>query len=396
MSANTLTAILPKILARGLMVLRERCVMPRLVNGDYSMDAKKKGATIDVPVPTAVSTIDVTPAETPPAATGLTPSTVQVQLNNWKQNSPIALTDKDIREIDRNQSFIPQQLDEAIRSLSKDVNDDIFAEYLGVYGWAGGSDAIPFNSTDGVLDAVTPRKVLNQQLAPKGNRRGVVDFDAEANMLALAAFSDAEKIMSAQVKTEGEIGRKYGIDWIADEAVPTHTTGTLSNGSEHKAKFDGGGSPQTVGAESMDIDETTLTGTVVPGDIFTVAGDDQTYVVTNSSTLTAASNAISGITFAPAAKVAWADDAVVTFKDSHKVNLVFHRDAFAFAMRSLDDLQGLPTDGRNLVSMQDPVTGLVMRLEVSRQHKQTAWEFDILWGAKLVRPELACRLAGST
>jgi hypothetical protein len=297
-------------------------------------------------------------------------------------------------EIDRNRHFIPMSVAEAIRALANDVNVDIMDEYVGVYGFAGGSDAIPFNSTDKVLDAVTPRKVLNEQLCPKGNRRGVVDFDAEANMLALSEFSDAEKIMSARVKIEGEIGRKYGIDWVADEAVPTHTAGTLSNGSEHKAKFDGGGGAQTVGASSMDVDETTLTGTVVPGDIFTVAGDSQTYVVTNTSTKTAAGNAIAGITFAPTAKVAWADDAVVTFKDSHKANLVFHRDAFAFAMRPLAS-QAYNPGGSTIRTMRDPLTGLVLRLEVSRQHKQVAWEFDILWGAKLVRPQLACRLAGS-
>lgn len=46
------------------------------------------------------------------------------------------------------------------------------------------------------------------------------------------------------------------------------------------------------------------------------------------------------------------------------------------------------------MSMQDPQTGIVLRLEVSRQHKQIVWEFDILYGARLVRPELAVRILG--
>ena len=57
--ANNLDDILPKILARGLMALREAAVMPRVVNGDYSSEAAKKGETIDVPIPSAVKTIDV-------------------------------------------------------------------------------------------------------------------------------------------------------------------------------------------------------------------------------------------------------------------------------------------------------------------------------------------------
>ena len=53
--ANTLATIMPKILARGLKSLRERCSMPQLVNSDYSLEAKEKGATIDIDVPTAVA-----------------------------------------------------------------------------------------------------------------------------------------------------------------------------------------------------------------------------------------------------------------------------------------------------------------------------------------------------
>jgi hypothetical protein len=378
-----MTAILPKILARGLMTLRERATMPRLVNGDYSKDASKKGATIDVPVPTAVSTIDVTPNITPPAVGGATPTVVQIPLSNWKQNTPIHLTDKEIAEIDRNRHFLPMQLDEAIRGLANDVNDDIMAEYLGVYGYAGSASAVPFATT--VNAATDSRKVLSQQKAPKGFRRGVVDFDAEANMLALAAFADAEKTQSAAVKIEGEIGRKYGIDWVADEAVPTHTTAAAGTVLIDEA---------SVAIGDTDVHVDGVTTAIGIGDVFTVAGDTQTYVAVTVGALSTNDQDITK--FAPAAKVAWADDAAVTFKATHKVNLVFHRDAFAFAMRPLATQTLNPGNSSEIMSMQDPVTGIVLRLEVSRQHKQVAWEFDILWGAKLVRPELACRLASST
>lgn len=40
---NDVSAILPKILARGLMTLRQRVMMPRLVNADYSRLAAQKG-----------------------------------------------------------------------------------------------------------------------------------------------------------------------------------------------------------------------------------------------------------------------------------------------------------------------------------------------------------------
>jgi hypothetical protein len=40
------------------------------------------------------------------------------------------------------------------------------------------------------------------------------------------------------------------------------------------------------------------------------------------------------------------------------------------------------------------MTGIPLRLEVKRQNKQTLWEFDVLYGVKLVEPDLAARLAG--
>ena len=71
--------------------------------------------------------------------------------------------------------------------------------------------------------------MLNKQLAPRGERPAVLDFDAEANALVLAQLSDTEKIGSAAVKIECEIGCKLGIDWFADDGVPTHTAVTASD-----------------------------------------------------------------------------------------------------------------------------------------------------------------------
>ncbi len=42
----------------------------------------------------------------------------------------------------------------------------------------------------------------------------------------------------------------------------------------------------------------------------------------------------------------------------------------------------------------DEKSGLTMRLEVSRQEKQWKFDYDVLYGATLLRPELACRILG--
>jgi len=381
--SNTLTAILPKILARGLLHLRSRVLMTRLVNLDYSMEAKKKGETIDVPVAASITSGAVAPAAYPAAPTNLTTATVQISLDNW-QKASFGLTDKELGQINAQDDFITLEMTAAFEALAVDINDSIFAEYVGVYGYTGTADTTPFGAGVEVTSATLARKILNQQKCPRDNRRGVLDFDAEANALALAQFSDAEKVGGSDVKISGEIGRKFGVDWNADDGVPTHTAGTASGATTSSAGYAVGVTTMTLGSNG--------TGALVEGDVFTIAGDDQTYVISTGDDDVSNGGTI---VFAPALKVEITTaETAITVKADHVSNLVFHRDAFALAMRAPDDALKEVFTPDNSYTMQDPVSGLVMRLEVIRMYKQTMWELDVLWGAKLIRAEYATRIAG--
>lgn len=380
--ANTLTPIMAKILARGLVVLREFCVMPQLVNGSYAVEAARKGATIDVPVPTATVADQVAPSNVPPVPTTLSLKTVPIQLNNWYKSN-FFLSDKDQLEVDRNQSFLPMQTNEAIRAIANQVNQSIHDQHWGVFGYEGTAGTTPFSTSD--ADAVQVRKILSQQLCPLSDRRGVLDFDAEANALSLSSFKDYLNTGDPEIKREGRIGRKFGIDWYVDNQVETHTSGTIIGTVTASGATALGATTVLIAAASAS------SATINQGDIITFAGDAQTYAA--QAALTVGASSTGSLLIYPPLAVALAGTEAVTVAATHVVNLVFHRDAFAFANRPLmDSTAGV--DLGNFMSMQDPVSGLVMRLEVSRQYKQTVWEFDILWGAALVRPELAARMAG--
>ena len=385
--ANDLTNIMHKILARGLQSVRERVLYTRLVNTDYSDEAAKKGSVVEVPVPTSVGVIDVTPSVTDPNPTAKTPGKVDIALNNWKQNEPFALTDKEIGQIDKNEHFVPMYVQESIRSITRAINQSVVAKYKGVYGYAGTAGTTPFASN--VTGATLARKVLNTQLCPTGDRRFVLDHDAEANALALSQFSDLEKTGDRNVKIEGMMGRKFGFDFYADDDVPYHTAGTAITGGATITLI----SNSAVDATSVTLKVASGTATLVEGDIISFAGHDQTYVVTADATLNT-----SGVAVSISPKLAQAVDGsstpvAVTGRDSHRVNLAFHRDAFALALRPLAR-STITSKNADIAELSDPVTGLVLRLEVRRQHKQDAWEFDALWGTELVRPEFATRLAG--
>lgn len=405
---NTLSNIMPKILARGLMTLRQRCIMPRIVNSDYSIEAAKKGTTIDVPVPVAVGVSDVAIATTPVGPSALTPAVVQIPLDQWVQNDPIGLSDKELVEIDANEHFLPMQMQEAVKALASNVNQFIFAkykgQYRGVYGMIGNPSVLystiidPFDTaastedTNGVSAATNAKKILNIQLCPRTDRRGVLNFDAEANALDLASFHQAERIMSNVVVMEGEIGRKFGIDWVADDDVPDHTAGSVQETTPTNCKIN---VTTAVGDVTVSIKDSTNTETLLRGDIIQFANDtDRTYVVIGSASHTILSAGTS-VGIYPAMRSIEAEDDLVHVANDHAVNMVFHRDAFAFATRPLLANSQQYSLGNQMISMQDPKTGLILRLEVSRQHKQTVWEFDILYGADLVRPDLAMRIAGA-
>ena len=62
--SNTLTSILPTIMAQALIVLRERCVMPRLVNTDFADAPAGQGDSVNVTISSALPVTDVSPGPT--------------------------------------------------------------------------------------------------------------------------------------------------------------------------------------------------------------------------------------------------------------------------------------------------------------------------------------------
>lgn len=378
------------MLVQGLNVLRQKAVMPSLIFNGYNVGGPSmRGDVINVPLPPTVGTSAVTPANVTAQAGDNTPQKTTIPVNNWRKADPFYLTDREMNQLlDPNEHFIPMYVDASMTALAEYINAQIMSEYTGIYGFVGAAGTTPFGGSK-ATNAAEARATLLKQKAPGSDRRMVVDPDAGAVALTNEQLSDFDRTNQTAARIEGNLGRKMGFDWFEDQQVPTHTAGTLNGSTGGAGTALVNDAAVAIGDTTLDIDDTTLTGTVVVGDVFTVDGDTQTYVVTAGGT--ASSNALTGITFDPPAKVAWADNAAVTFKGDHVVNLAFHRDAFAFVSVPL---QTDPMSSRKVETIQDPVTGITLRLEFVDQSKQSHWEFDVLFGQKLLRPELAVRVAG--
>lgn len=378
--SNNLEKVIPQLLAQGLMTLRENCVMPRLVNSDYDALAAQKGASIDVPIPSAIQANDVNPGVTAPDTGDLHPDSVNIPLDQWKE-APFHLTDKD--QLECLSGTIPMQAEEAIKALANVVDKYLLNQYKKIPGTAGVAGTTPFAST--AADATACRTILNKQLAPLTDRRMVLDPDAEGAALNLQAFQDTSWAGDSSVIKSGMLTPKLGFVWHMDQNVPTHTAGTLADGT-----LNGDVTASTTTPVYVVNIASTAGGTLVAGDVISFAGSDIPYAVAADVTIGAASNA--DVLLVGAVREDLSDTAAVSVIGDHVVNLAFHRDCIAFATRPLaDSASGL---GNIIQSAVDPKSGLSLRLEVSREHKRTRFSYDILYGGQMVRADLGCRLLG--
>lgn len=383
--ANVLTQIVPVLLAQGLQILRGTTVMPRLVNNDFANTPSQKGDTINVWIPSAATVEDVAPSAAPYQAPDSSGIKVPIQLNRWR-HSGFFLTDKEQEEIAA--GYKSRKAEEAVKVLANDVNGFLLSQYTKIFGFVGTPGTTPFASD--VTAATGARATLNRQLAPLSDRRFIMDVNAEANALGLAQFTSAEKVGSNTAIIEGTLGRRLGFDFAMDQQVPTHvsTPLTAGNATVNGAQAAGAGSTDGGRTGTVSIAKATNASNLVAGDIITFAGDAQTYTVLASTTLIVGNTSVS---IAPALQSAKAGGEVMSLKATHVVNLAMHRDCIAFASRPL---QAAKDNTVEMMSVADPISGIALRLEVTRQNKQWLWDFDILYGGQCVRPELGVRVAG--
>lgn len=384
--SNQIETLIPRIVSRGLLGLRQQAILPRLVNSDLSAETARKGDVIDVPMAQPITVSDVEPGATMPPMDDSVIQSVPVRLNHWKKAS-FYLTDQEMAHIEQSEQFMPLQMHEAIRALVAAVHQSILDVCHRSKHLIGHPDFLPFQPyTSGTRKiyheletVIEARRILNAESAPKQGRFGVLNFDAEASALALPQFYQAQQSGASTVPMEGEIGRKFGIDWYSSDLVPIAGKGAVST------IF---GASKSAGTTKIDV--SSAAETIHPGQTFRFATDyDQHYTVTHAEHTSSSKQTL---TISPALVKNFPNNSTMTWIFEKPLSVVMHRDAIALAMRPLTDSGLEITNNSQMMSVTDPETGLSLRLEVSRQYKRTVWEFDLLWGVELIRPEFLVRI----
>lgn len=376
--ANNLNLYDPIFYSQNALIQLEKSLgMAGRIHRGYDKAPQAKGSVIQISRPGTF-----TAADEPSTAQDLNPEAVSITLNFWR-GVKFALTDKEL-------TFTTEQIiADHIRPATVAIADDIDQKLaLLVKDIPTFVDA---TATPVAADIVNVNTALFNQKVPMDDSmlHLMIDGGTYGAFLKDSTFNQNQGAGTAgeQTQMRGTLGRKFGFEIFRNQNVASHVKGTASTAT---LAVNGA---TAAGATTINLDAGAVTGTLVAGDTFTIAGNTQRYAVTG--TFTAAANAFTGVTFTPPLVVAAADNAVVTVSlDDHVMNVGFHRNAFALAMAPLSEVgNGL---GARMSTVADPITGLALRSRIwyEGNTSKVYVGIDCLYGIKTLDANLACRLRG--
>jgi hypothetical protein len=374
--ANNLNLYDPLFYAQeGLIQLQKALGMASRVHRGYDKEPQQKGSTIKINKPGTFTAQDAPSNDQDINAEG-----TEIKLDKWKEVK-FGLTDKELNST--GEQIIADHIQPAAYAIADDIDMNLNAL----------SKFVPWYydvaATTEIKDLTRVKKILRDNKVPLNIPDSLfyeVGSEMEAGFAELFASTGYSGTSAEELQRTGVIGQKFGFNIFANQNVGTHTKGTasvaalLTNGAFVK------------GATVLNLDAAAVTGTLVKGDSFAIAGDPQRYVVVNDSPVTAASNAFTAVQIFPALSKDVADNTAVTVSlMNHVENLVYHRNAFALAMAPLSEM------GREfnvkVETVFDEASGIALRARMwyDADRSKTKVALDALYGVKCLDPNLAVK-----
>lgn len=304
------------------------------------------------------------------------------------------------------QDFSDRFLEPAMSVLAANVEADALSMINDVYQTVDNT----VNASFSMLPILQARKVLKDALVPAGSKlTGLLTTQNNLELVnALKGlFQDSSEI-KAQYR-DGMMGRTGGFDFYENTLLTNLTSGTMSATTVNSVVDTiVPATPQS----SINVNTCALTGTLVVGDVFTIAtlnrvhpeskadtGILQQFVVT---TAVPAFTSFSSISFSPAINMAGAAQNVKSVAIAGQLlvkigntsrslvqSLFFHKDAFTFASADLILPKGLHFAAREVMD------GLSLRIlsQYDVVNDALPYRCDILYGYKTMRPQLAVKVS---
>jgi hypothetical protein len=384
--SNTLSTYNPIFYAQeAILALHKALGMAARVYRGYddSQSSRQYGDTISIRRPGVF-----TAQNAPSTAQAITASSIDLKLDQHKEVK-FTLTDKELAYT--SQRIIEEHITPAAYALADQIDQSLAGLYTGV-PWI-----TDFTAPAVVPDITAARARMFKNLVPQDNPamlHAMVTGDVEGELLNIAAFTQHQGSGEAGVTAQmrGYLGSRYGINFFANQNVATHTSATVAD----VAGAINNGAGYAKGATTINFDGVTAAAEFKKGDVLTITGHTQRYVLT--ADFTASSGAVTGATIEPGLEAAVVDDQVVTVTLSggsgttKAQNLFFHRDAFALGMARLPDF--MDGQGVRVFSIADPVTNLSLRARTWADGDASSFyvALDCLYGFRVLDGNKAVRV----
>jgi len=295
--------------------------------------------------------------------------------------------------------FSSRVLEPMMTVLAANIESDALSMYKDVYNQVDNvGSAATFN------DILVGRKKLVDNLAGGSGLKCNLDTQTNVDMVdATKALFNSQSVISKQ-NMEGELGRTSGFDFFENTLMPRHTSGSDDGTGDYLID----GASQT--GSTLVID--TGTGTLLKGDILTIAGVNrvhpetkvdtgqlQQFVVTADSGASATSLSVSpALTITGATQNVSgspANNAIITkiggASATHDISLGYAKDAFAFVTADLRLPRGVDFAAREV--MDSISMRIVSDYDITNDTYPT--RIDVLYGYKTLRAQTAVRFANN-
>lgn len=383
-SSGLLSSLLPTFTAKFMDSLRSQALLTRVVNRDLDPAPMMKGDTVNLRLPVSVAPVSVTPGSAPVAPQASTTAPVTLTLDRWYERS-MGLTDKDVGDFEAGN--MPQQMKQMAVDLVEYINQDGYALMNQRAGFTLNTTpaTLPYASTDQVFRDAQAQ--LDIAKAPMQGRIAIHNPMAYWNALALPNIVQAQfRGDNQNPLVTGNVGPYLAVPFVGDQLVASQTTGALGTGALTVNGVNAAGSLTVSIAKGAGVSYVAA-----PGDVITIAGHPRSYVIAAAVTVVQGANTVVTLT-APLAIATVGSEAITLIGAGTTYNnsLIFHKDAVIFCSRPLIDMEG----AGETYTLQDDQTGLAIRGEITRQHKQVRLAFDCLWGWQTVRASHVGRILG--
>ena len=387
--ANTLTNLIPDLYEAVDVVSREMVGFIPSVSLMASAQRAAQGEAIRVPITPAAAAENATPGQLPPddgdqviGNNSLTISASRIVPFRWTGDDQMGLNNQipnggyaKLRQ---------QQIQQAIRTLVNEMEGFMGGLYYGASRAEGTAGTTPFSPTGALTDSALVRKILADNGAPLTDLKMVVDTTAGANLRSHTQLTKANEAGTPDLRTQGILQQLHGFD-IRESAgikqavaVGTVTSAPTASGA--------------VGATSLTV--TTGAGGAVnllAGDIITLAGDTNQYVVAAAATIGASTSGT--VTIGAPGLRNTASSAAITVVGAATRNMAFARSAIALATR----LPALPEEGdmaEDRIIITDPVAGIAFEFAMYMQYRRVRYEVGISYGGAIIKPEHTALMLG--